>query len=269
MTRDTIRRHWFGIEGPHDLGSVVLLMERDRIDQYRGALDWTHRHFSGVFSGITGEYQGLRMSVIYSIGPAHIADCVEFLSATFDGVKLLISTGSVGGVLASVGDFVMATACTSCDSYSLGEAAEAVIRDEVLGFVTEVRAVGTPDLTGITLTENPKLQGYSLQMGKIFTAPSVSWESRERISQLEKYGYAAVDLETGPFLSASRKVDVPAVCLHWVTDRPLDHDFYVRFETETGVLSRRVEALKHQQWLNMPRIILPIVRQLALAYIES
>ena len=113
-----IRKYWFGINNTEDIASIVLLMERNRLEQFKAALDVTKVQFKGVFEGITGSYNGKDFTIIHSISPSHIADCVTFLSQGFR-VSQFISTGSVGGLRTSMGDIIVSNSCSTQDGYSL------------------------------------------------------------------------------------------------------------------------------------------------------
>ena len=254
-----LRRYWFGAEAKEDMADTVLLMERDRVDQYQAALDRTECRFSAVFRGITGRFQGKRVSVVYSIGPAHVADCVAFLSLGF-GIKRLFATGSIGGLSAEMGDIVLADGCATQDGYSLS-----VFRDEVVecpvGRVVRLQPSPAPTISERQRDRLREEFDCGIRAVPIFTVPAVSVEDRESLTAIRELGYAALDLETGPFLSACRKHDIPGTCIHWVTDLPLERDFYFPYHGDPELI-RRDHTRKYRQWLNMPRVILPILGEL-------
>jgi uridine phosphorylase len=233
-----IRKHWFGLDSASSIAPDVLLMERNRLSQYQSALDWTTKSFRGVFEGITGAVSGREISILYSIGPAHIADCVEFLTAAFD-IRQLVATGSVGGLSSKVGDVLLIDGCTTMDGYSLAHFESRT--EEEWGRVVDIESLrgGEP-------------------AGRMFTVPSVSWETEERMKRLRDLGYIGVDLETGPFLAACKRRGVPGSCVHWVTDTPLDHDLYFLHEGDPEAAARQREE-QHLRWLNLPKLILPRV----------
>lgn len=235
-----IRAHWFGIDSSTSIAPNVLLMERDRVSQYQTALDQTTESFGGVFKGITGTIEGHDLTVIYSIGPAHVADCVEFLTQAFD-VRRLFATGSIGGLTHEVGDIVNIDSCTTMDGYSLAHFGSTTRVEGNLGRVVDINPVGS-----------------TTSSQRMFTVPSVSWENNERLATLHELGYAGVDLETGPFLAACRRRNVPGSCVHWVTDTPLARSFYFDYENDPET-AREHREQQHVRWLNLPKLILPHV----------
>lgn len=238
-----IRQHWFGADSAASIASNVLLMERNRLSQYQSALDSTTGNFRGVFEGITGTIDGFELSIVYSVGPSHIADCVEFLCAAFD-IRRLFATGSVGGLSAEVGDVVVVDRCTTMDGYSLAHYDTASRLDDELGRVVDLVSVGA-----------------SAANGRMFTVPSVSWETDGRMRRLRDLGYVGVDLETGPFLAACGRLGVPGAGIHWVTDTPLTRSFYFAHEGDADEVHRQRKE-QHLRWLNLPKLILPRVLEL-------
>ncbi len=245
-----VRKHWFGLDSAEPMAPVVLLMERDRVSQYQAAFDWTSASFDGVFRGVTGTIDGQRLSVVHSLGPAHVADCVEFLTATCE-VRRLFATGSVGGLSAEVGDIVEISAATTMDGYTLAHEAGTAREEPGIGRVVDVDGGATTGSGGGT-------HPGGATGDRMFTVPSVSWETDERMLRLRELGYLGVDLETGPFLAACRRSGVPGSCVHWVTDTPLERSFYFAHEGDPEAV-RKQRADQHLRWLNQPRLILPRV----------
>jgi uridine phosphorylase len=256
-----IRRHWFGTEDEHAIAGTVLLMERDRLEQYKAALDVTTAAFRGVFSGITGELHGRPLSVIHSIGPAHVADCVTFLAGAF-GVTRFFATGSIGGLGTDIGDIVVANSCVTQDGYALTSFPDDIVRDDALGLSVELAFDSPTDVSQDLKEATRAVFDCDILSGPLFTVPAVCLENEALLRTLEHRGLRGIDLETGPFLAASRRAGaVQATCVHWVTDLPLARDFYYAYQPDAR-LAERDQRKKHRQWLNMPRLILPIVSEL-------
>jgi uridine phosphorylase len=255
-----IRKYWFGVDDEDAVADTVLLMERDRLEQYKAALDLTECHFKGVFSGITGRYNGRRLSVVYSIGPAHVADCVNFLAYGFN-IKQFIATGSIGGLNADMGDIVVSNSCSTQDGYSLAMLPAAVRSDETLGAYVDIAMPGSPVVPPIVVESVSATFDCGIRYGKLFTVPAVSLEARDRLRTIRDREYAALDLETGPFLTACTHNKVQGLCIHWVTDLPLSRSFYYQYDGDPAIIVQD-RAKKHRQWLNMPRMILPILESL-------
>lgn len=255
-----VRRYWFGVEDEDAVADTVLLMERDRLEQYKAALDVTEGQFKGVFAGITGRYHGRRLSVIYSIGPAHIADCVNFLAYGFR-IRRFIATGSIGGLKAEMGDVVVSNTCSTQDGYSLATLLAKVRSDATLGRLVDIEMTGSPIVPQRMVDSVFETFQCGIRYGKLFTVPAVSLENRERLVAILDQGYVAIDLESGPFLAACAQNNVDGLCVHWVTDLPLSRSFYYQYDGDSAILDKdRVK--KHRQWLNMPRLILPILESL-------
>jgi nucleoside phosphorylase len=252
-----IRKYWFGTDDQDAIAKIVLLMERDRVEQYKAALDITTNTFNGVFRGITGILGGEKISVIYSIGPAHIADCVSFLKDGF-GVRTLISTGSVGGLSTDIGDVVVSNSCTTQDAYSFACFPGKVNREKSLGYTLDIDMENELQVSDTITKKIRELYNCKIQYGKMFTIPAVSLENKKRLQEIQKRNYVALDLESGPFLAACKANNVRGFCIHWVTDLPLTRNFYYKYEGNPEIAKQDWDK-KHRQWLNMPRMLLPIV----------
>jgi len=242
------------------MAETVLLMERDRTEQYQAALDVTERRFEGVFRGITGRYGGKKLSIVYSIGPAHVADCVSFLVQGYN-VKRLIATGSIGGLSTDMGDVIVTNECATQDGYSLTVFGDEVTTHSKLGRMVKLggaRPIGVSETAQETLR---RAFACNVHTGPVFTVPAVSVEDQDCLVEIKRLGYVALDLETGPFLSACRRQSVSGACVHWVTDLPLQRDFYYKYHGDPDVIEADWNK-KHRQWLNMPRMILPLVDEL-------
>ena len=265
---EQLGRHWFGIRSSDAIASTALLMERDRVEQYMGALDAVEHHFGrgygglsagdGVFHGITGQYRDLRLTVIYSIGPAHVADCVSYLAEYF-GVTQLVATGSVGGLGSTqIGNIVVANRVMTQDGFSLALYAADAELDPVLGYKVEIKM--ERDLTMLLSAKHFSGADAAVRVGEpVFTVPAVCLETPQRLRQIREGGYAAIDLETGPFLSACKAKGVEGAVIHWVTDLPESFSFHHSGQERAF---EEAKALKYKQWLNMPRIVLPILYRL-------
>lgn len=255
-----IRKYWFGISRETELGDFVLLMERDRVDQFKAALFETTNQFSGVFKGITGVLGNHRISIIHSIGPAHIADCVSFLAYAFP-VKGFFSTGSIGGLDTEMGDVVVSIAAGTQDGFSLNAFNPNLEFDDLLGnyaWVAQKVSCIIDEEVRMTIRNH---FNCNLLKGKIFTIPCVALENPRTLERIKELGYVAIDLESGPFLAACRKSQIPGICIHWVTDLPLTRDFYYSYYGIPEIVKTDWEK-KHIQWLNYPKLILPILHSI-------
>jgi uridine phosphorylase len=252
-----VRRYWFGTDDPEAVADTVLLMERDRLEQYKAALDVTGCEFRGVFSGLTGRLGSRRLTVVYSIGPAHIADCVTALVRGF-GVARFVATGSIGGLAAEMGDLVVSNSCTTQDGFSFAVFPEEVRTDPSLGRVLDLDLRHPLSVSPATQARLRESFDCAARIGPLFTVPAVCVETGDRLRQLHAKGFVGLDLETGPFLAACRRAGAQGFCVHWVTDLPLERSFYYQYEGDAATVERD-RAKKHRQWLNMPRLILPAV----------
>lgn len=255
-----IRKYWFGVEKEDEIAEIVLLMERDRIEQYRAALDMTINQFQGVFKGITGLLNNQKISVIYSIGPAHIADCVNFLASSFP-IKRFFSTGSIGGMKTEMGDILISNSCATQDACSSKLYPEKIINDPILGKIVTFEMKKRLTIFPATIQKIEKEFDCHILWGRIFTIPAVSLESEEVLQAIINQGYMAIDLETGPFLAACAYNNIEGSVIHWVTDLPLERNFYYQYYGDQDII-KQDSLKKHKQWLNMPKLILPILNDL-------
>lgn len=260
IKKEYIRKYWFGISAPEELAEVVLLMERDRIEQYKAALDITTNQFSGVFKGITGMVDGHRISIIYSIGPAHIADCVNFLAHGFK-LKKLFSTGSVGGLHAQIGDLILSNSCATQDGFSIIQNRNQIRQNTSIGHFVEIDMSISFQVSKPTINQIKRNFNCGIRSGQMFTIPCVSLEDKSTLQEIKNLGYIALDLETGPFLAACKNNKVEGMCIHWVTDLPLEKDFYYKYHGDSEEVNQDQDK-KHRQWLNMPKLVLPILLDL-------
>lgn len=260
ISKSYVRKYWFGVDEVDAVANTVLLMERDRLEQYKAALDLTWNSFQGVFAGLTGLYNGRRLSVVYSRGPAHVADCVSFLAYGF-GVRCFFSTGSVGGLATEMGDIVISNACATQDAFSYASYPDEVRYEQPLGYTVEIKMPQSLTLSDAIRHKLKEAFDCDIKYGAIFTVPAVSLEDDTQLNEIKNRGYVAVDLETGPFLAACQRSNAQGVCIHWVTDLPLERSFYYQYDGAPEII-RRDKEKKHRQWLNMPRLILPIVDDL-------
>lgn len=256
------RKYWFGVEHESEVADIVLLMERDRLDQYQSALDITFNHFKGVFKGLTGQLGPHRISVIYSIGPAHIADCVNFLASGFH-VNRIFSTGSIGGLSSEMGDIVISNSCASQDGFSRITFPGNIKYDNQLGEMVELfmPSFKCPDISTDMQNSLKQLFNCCIHKGILFTLPAVSIEDHELMQCIKDRGYIAVDLETGPFLAACHKNKIEGLCIHWITDLPLEKNFYYQYYGDPKIIESDWNK-KHKQWLNMPKLVLPIIQEI-------
>jgi uridine phosphorylase len=197
---------------------------------------------------------------VHSLGPAHIADCVRFLAVGF-GVRRFVSTGTVGGLGIGMGDIVVCNACSTQDSFSAAVFPGDVRRDEALGHVVEIdmhEPLAVSDRARKWLRDTFSCE---IQLGPVFTFAAVSLEDEHLLSMLREQGFVALDLETGPFLAACRFSGAAGMCVHWVTDLPLERSFYYDFHGDPGII-KSDKRLKHRQWLNMPRLVLTVLQDL-------
>lgn len=260
VSRSDIRRYWFGVEDSDVVANTVLLMERDRLEQFKAALDFTLHRFQGVFNGITGILNNKRISIVYSIGPAHVADCVSFLVQGF-GVEQFISTGSIGGLATEIGDVVISNSCATQDGYACAVFPAELQRNADIGSYVEIKMPQSLVVSEGLRAKVKQAFHCDIKHGTLFTLPAVSLESDDRLNAIRAAGYIALDLETGPFLAACRYNNVAGFCVHWVTDLPLERGFCYQYSGIPAIIAQDKEK-KHRQWLNMPRLILPIMKEI-------
>lgn len=252
-----IRKYWFGVETGEELAPNILLMEQDRLEQYKGAMDSVSYQFQGVFKGVTGKWKERRVSVVYSLGPGHIADCVTFLSIAAP-ISRIFCCGTIGGIHAETGDIIVTNSCCAQDGFSLVKLHRNIQYDSILGPYVQLQPSETLALDPEIIAPIEKEFACRVSGGSIFTAPAVSIEDRLRMNRIKELEFTGIDLDTGPFLSASKMCGLRAAVLHWVTDLPMERDFYYPYYGNPEII-RRDKNIKHKQWLNMPRIILPLM----------
>jgi len=255
-----ICQHAFGVF-PDKIGEIVVLIERDRIEQYRGTFDkLTIELKGGIYPGITGILNGIEISIIYSKGPADIADCIAFLAMSKTKCHTLFSTGSVGGLGSNigVGDFILVDSAIGNDGYSQFLAK---LRDEhPKGFFNNY---SYPNGNVIEMIEHAVIkvvQEYKVKShtGRIFTIPGVSLENSDFLKEIVNSGCIAIDMETAQFYAACTRYNFNSAAIHWVTDLPLTRNFFYRFNNPIEAKSDFDK--KYPIWLNMVNLITDILR---------
>lgn len=260
IPKSHVRQYWFGTDDESAVADTVILMERDRLEQFKAALDIVANDFRGVFAGITGILNDVRLSVVHSLGPAHIADCVRFLAHGF-GVRRFFATGSIGGLDAAMGDIVVSNTCATQDGFALALFRGDKHEDEKLGRFVDIDMQRTLSVSDQIRACTRETFDCEIRVGRLFTVAAVSVEDDVYLRELRSRGFIGLDLETGPFLAACRSADAQGTCVHWVTDLPLQRSFYYKYQGDP-VLIEQDRVKKHKQWLNVPRLILPIVHDL-------
>lgn len=255
-----ICRHAFGVI-PDKIGEIAILMERDRTEQYKGALDRVlYELKGGVYNGITGVLSGTEVSIIYSKGPADIADCVAFLGMAKTKCKTIFSTGSIGGLgdAISIVDFVLADDAVGNDGYSQFVSKRKGI--DISGLFSNIVFATGSILQIIENIVANVVSPYGVQVhrGRIFTTPGVSLEDENFLREIVEQGCIAIDMETAQFYTACREFGFDSATVHWVTDLPLTRSFFHRFrDTESA---QDDWDIKHLIWLNMANIITAIIQ---------
>ncbi|MFQ5981416.1 MAG: hypothetical protein ACE5OZ_25010 [Candidatus Heimdallarchaeota archaeon] len=256
-----ISRHAFGVY-PDKIGEIVLLMERDRIEQYKGAFDKIlYELKGGVYNGITGLLADTRISAIYSKSPADIADCVSFLGMSRTSCHTIFSTGSIGGLGVNVemADLVMADEAIGNDGYSIFLARrEEKPPDYFFDNVIQPKG-NVADLVEEAVQSIAEEFGVQWHRGRIFTTPAVSLETEELLHKIVDHNCIAIDMETAPFYAACQEYGFQSLAIHWVTDLPLTRSFFYRFSGDPKVIQQDWNK-KHPLWLNMPHILVSILR---------
>lgn len=255
-----ISKFAFGVR-PDKVGEIVVLMERDRTEQYKGAFDEVlHELRGGTYSGITGLVENKEVSAIYSKGPSDIADCVAFLGMSKTKCHTILSTGSIGGLgeEVDVGDFVIVNEAIGNDGYSLFNSRQ---KGKNINGIFENIICPSGDVSDLiedSVRMAAKAYGVSCHIGKIFTIPGVSLENYDLLIQMLQNGCIAVDMETAQFFAACKNQGFNSAAIHWVTDLPLTRNFFHNFHhPEEG---RRDWDKKSPIWLNMAKIITDILR---------
>jgi purine-nucleoside phosphorylase len=259
IPRHHIRRHWFGIDSSEHMADTVLLLKRNRLDDYKAQLDTVTHEFEGVFPGISGTFRGKLVSIVFCDGPAHLADCVNFLCDGFD-IQRVVSAGTVGGLKMEIGDMIVSNSCITQDGYSLTTLSERIRYDDVVGPTVKVEIPSRFSLPASLIQRLQQVYGMKVRTGKLFTVAAIALESEEWLQRMISLGSCAVDLGSGSFLTAALLQGVEACCLHWVTDTPLQRNFYYRFAGDEAI-ARADEQTKHTRWGQMPAIVLEVMSE--------
>jgi purine-nucleoside phosphorylase len=159
-----------------------------------------------------------------------------------------------------IGDLIVASSCMTMDAYSLAHLRDEAYNDSELGMIVEVNRAEQPRIPLALRSQLAQDFACAIHVGRVFSVPAVSWETEEALRSLQKRGFIGVDLETGPFLAACRRTGMEGLCIHWVTDEPLRRDFYYHYEGDPDIAAAD-QRRKYAQWLNLPKLILPIVTQ--------
>lgn len=257
---EIISQHFFGVY-PEKIGEIVIIVGKNRIEQYKGSFDKVlHEVRGGVYYGITGLVNGREVSAIYARGPSDIADCVAFLSMSETKCHTIFSTDSIGGLGPNVdmGDFVMVDSAIGNDGYSQFLARQ---RGETIdGFFGNVVYPNgnVLDLIENAVREVAQEYGVNSHRGRLFTTPGVSLENDEFLKEIVQNGGIAIGMRAAQFYAACQQYGFKSAAVHWVTDLPLTRNFFYRFYNPEQ--AKRDFDKKRPIWLNKTKIITSIIR---------
>lgn len=258
---EIISRYAFGVD-PGKIGEISLLLKVDRVEQFKSTFDkLLYELKGGVFNGLTGIISGREISVIYSKGPACIADCVAFLGMAKTKCHTIISTGSVGGLdeQINIGDLVIANETIANDGYSLFEARkEGTFQTGFFENIVKPRG-DIINLIEDSVKEEAKKIKVRYHKGKLFTIPGVSLESEEFLKEILSNNCISIDMGSSQFYTACQKYNFNSAVISWVTDLPLTKSYFYNLKVNPKFIKDDIEK-KHQIWLNMPKIITDILR---------
>jgi purine-nucleoside phosphorylase len=257
---EIVSQYAFGVR-PDRIGEIVILMERDRIEQYKGAFDRVlYELRGGVYHGITGFIEDKEVSAIFSKGPCDIGDCVSFLAMSRTKCQTIFSTGSIGGLgrNVEVGDLIIARDAIGNDGYSLFHARQC--GRQIRGYFDNIVYPNGEIINSISNPVKEAALDYNVNyhLGRLFTIPGVSLENDDFLREIINNGCIAIDMETAPFYAACQIHGFNSAAIHWVTDLPLTRNFFYRFHN-----SRKAQEdwdKKSPIWLNMANIITDILR---------
>jgi purine-nucleoside phosphorylase len=257
---EIISQFAFGV-CPEKIGEIAILMERDRIEQYKGAFDKVlYELKGGIYHGITGLLNDKEVSAIFSKGPSDIGDCIAFLGMSETKCKTIFSNGSIGGLGKNVmlGDFIIANDAIGNDGYSLfcakqnGRSTNGLFDNIISSNSDCLRLIESP------VRDATKRFNINYHRGRIFTIPGVSLENDDLLRDAIDHGCIAIDMETAPFYAACQRYGFNSAAIHWVTDLPLSRNLLYRLHNSKE--AQNDWDKKSPIWLNMANIITDILR---------
>jgi purine-nucleoside phosphorylase len=188
--------------------SKILFIKRaERLAAYRPHLAGVH-DFGNVWQGISGSYQGQRVSIIAAgIGPSMIGDAVYGLDRTD---TICLYSGTCGALVdgAEIGDYFVAAGAVCGDGFSLH-----------LGHRPWSSVSGDPSLLDALLDLLLKKVPCA-RRGLTFTTASVVREADPEFWSRVGQRCQAIEMAAAAFYAAAQATSKRAAAYYWVTDLP-------------------------------------------------
>ncbi|MEM6528704.1 MAG: nucleoside phosphorylase [Chloroflexota bacterium] len=199
---------------PDDLGDVVLLTgDPARVKRIAGALEDVREVASNrEFYTVTGTYDGLSVSGVSSgIGAPSAAIAIEEMVQL--GVRAIVRVGTMMGVLAPLGVFVLATGAARYEGTSVDYLPMAYPAVPDWGLSQHLLAAAeyneAATMTGITAT----FDSFYPRM-----APALVGRGLPQSEELREAGVMALDMETALLYVAGMRLNVAVASMCLVTN---------------------------------------------------
>jgi purine-nucleoside phosphorylase len=201
-----IESYYYG--RPADLGSKIVFIKRAaRLAAYRPYLA-DAQNFGNVWQGISGSYQGKRVSIIAAgIGPSMIGDAIYALDRPN---AICLYSGTCGGLVdgMAIGDYFVAEQAVCGDGFSFH-----------LGHRPWSMVAGDPQLLDALSGLLVKKVAHA-HHGLAFTTASVVREAElDFWSQIDAK-CQVIEMGAAAFYAAAQTTGKGAAAYYWVTDLP-------------------------------------------------
>ncbi|MEK6959398.1 MAG: hypothetical protein AABW59_05135 [archaeon] len=235
--------HCFGCS-PEYISSKVILSRNDRLSEYELFLTNVNR-FSGVWKGISGSYNGARVTVLVSgKTSSNAGDCVVALKGT--PCNSIFAEGTFGAINDSVaiGDFVL------LDKALIGEGFSKYFGKKS-GYSSANKKISEKSLA-LLLGYCGGLSVKFHQNAVSFTIDSFLAEDDDFLQSLKQKGVDVIDMESSAVFTAAKHIGADCSFLGWCTDRPMDTSFYSKKQEKYEQTKKRAHA-------SIPKIMLDLV----------
>ncbi|MFH1429039.1 MAG: hypothetical protein ABIH39_04770 [Candidatus Margulisiibacteriota bacterium] len=223
---------------PEDIAPKVIISPILKITDFKKIFSNIEAEFGQKYwwSGITGIYEGERITFIYSgRGAAKVGDLTIVLKST--PCRHLLFLGSMGSLHddLTIGDFALAGAAIDGEGFSHYYTeqlnTEALLKKKV--FIDPVSHL-------LHLARRKLNQGeYNYRVGDVFTIGSLFAEKEDFLVQLKEAEIIGIDQETSALYTAAQVGDIEPLALYYVFDKPMETSIWDETTLEQLECQRR------------------------------
>ena len=181
-----------------------------------------HKFFKGlVFHGLSGVYKNEKVTFVNTgMGQSLVVDCI--LAQDPEKIKAVIFLGALGAVKdLEIADGVVVKEAVFDTQYH---------KKFGINFKEEDNRSFYPDASLLKNSLDTAIEkGYSLKQANVMSIHTFWDQAKPRAEELAQNGVQSVDLECAFFYAATRKQNIKAIALCFVSDNILSRPFWSEF----------------------------------------